>query len=128
MAQQPLAGSYWQFTVPGVNGQPGGTFRVTPENAPKMISYFEDAIETLRAIDRRAKAAGYVPPPAGDPYSAWAVQEISRIASDEGGCHGAANHALQDVLRGIVDKIRVSMRGYGQAEDANAGVQPGTHQ
>lgn len=120
MAEQAPAGSYWRFSVPGVNGQPGGTFRVTPENAPKMASYFQEALKKLRAIDERVKATTSVPAPAGDPYSAWAIREISRLASDEDGCHGKANKDLQDVLKGVIAKIHASMSGYRQADETNA--------
>ncbi|GGM83438.1 hypothetical protein GCM10012275_62580 [Longimycelium tulufanense] len=93
---------------------------VAPENAEQLIRGLEAALEKLDRINEKARSLTKIEAPgSGDPHTQYAIREISRLASDEEGCHGQANKRYQKALQNVIDNLRASLEAYRQVEQQN---------
>ncbi|SHF28304.1 hypothetical protein [Streptoalloteichus hindustanus] len=93
---------------------------VAPENVEGVIRGLEEVLDRLDEINEHAQALTAIEAPgSGDPHTAFAIREISRLASDEDGCHGQANRAYRQAIQNVIENLRASLAAYRQAEQAN---------
>ncbi|SHG60985.1 hypothetical protein [Streptoalloteichus hindustanus] len=93
---------------------------VAPENVEGMIRDLTEILARLMEVNLEAQRLTNVEAPgSGDPHTAFAIREISRLASDEDGCHGQANKAYRQAIQNVIDNLQASLDTYRQAEQAN---------
>ncbi|SHG60925.1 hypothetical protein [Streptoalloteichus hindustanus] len=93
---------------------------VAPANVEGMIKDLTEVLKELEEVDQEAQELKEMEAPgSGDPHTAFAVREISRLASDEDGCHGQANRAYRQAIQSVIDNLQASLATYRQAEQAN---------
>ncbi|MCP2257584.1 PE family protein [Streptoalloteichus tenebrarius] len=97
----------------------GGKFSVDPDHAQQLIDDLRAVVKELIAINAQAQMLAEVTPPAEDPHSRRAAQEISKVAVGKDGCHHEANLAYQEAIMATIASLEASLKAYREAEQAN---------
>ncbi|MCP2257041.1 PE family protein [Streptoalloteichus tenebrarius] len=115
----PVMGAVGEAVAGGAVVAGGGKFSVDPEHAQQLIDDLRAVLKELAAINEQARRLATVDPPAEDPHSRRAAQEISKVAVGKDGCHYEANLAYQKAIKATIASLEASLKAYREAEQAN---------
>jgi len=100
-------------------GPPGTTrFSIDPDQAQKMVTGLQQAIEQLRNLQRDAKDLTNAGAPGPDPYSGYATIAMRKAAGDEEGGYGWANRRAIEALEKTILSIETNLANYRETDDA----------
>ncbi len=100
-------------------GPPGTTrFSIDPDQAQKMITGLETAVEQLKDLRFEAETLAKMGAPGPDPYSGYATLAMRKAAGTEEGGYGWANQKAIDALEKTIASIKTNLATYRQTDDA----------
>lgn len=94
-------------------------FSIDPDQAQKMVTGLEQAIEELRNLNREAQTLTRVGSPGPDPFSGYATLAVRKAAGNEEGGYGWANQKAIEALEKTIESIKTNLANYRQTDDAN---------
>ncbi|GGM82415.1 hypothetical protein GCM10012275_61260 [Longimycelium tulufanense] len=93
---------------------------VAPEKVEQLIEGLKGVIAELDDIHQQAQQLTQIEAPgSGDPHTQYAIREISRLASDDDGCHGQVNRQYKQTIQNVIDNLQASLNAYRQTEQQN---------
>lgn len=93
-------------------------FSIDPDQAQKMITGLEQAVEKLRGLRLDAENLEFMGAPGPDPYSGYATLAMRDAAGNKEGGYGWANQKAIDALEKTIESIKTNLANYRQTDDA----------